>query len=102
MENIIFYGRKLDGGNPTLDYYMIEEQIGSEYIDMSSYGVRIVETMVYPGGGKTIEMKQLNNIFYKYVDADIFIRKLMNDNITPIKLENAVNAHIAESVNCIG
>ena len=45
---------------------MIEEQIGSNYIDMSSYGVRIVETVVYPGGGKTIEMKQLNNIFYKY------------------------------------
>lgn len=98
MENIIFYGRKQDLGKLVMDYYMIEEQIGSEYIDMSSYGVRIVETRIYPGGGKTIDMKQLNNIFYKYVDADVFIRRIMNEMITPRELESAVNDYISENV----
>jgi len=97
MENIIFYGRKQEQ-ELTLDYYMIEEDIGGDYIDMSSYGVRIEGTRLYPGGGKTVEMKQLNNIFYKYVDADIFIRKIMNSNVTPLILHEVVKEYIAENV----
>ena len=100
MENIIFYGRKQEKGKQELilDYYMIEEEIGSDYIDMSSYGVRVVCTSIYPGGGKTIEMKQLNNIFYKYVDADVFIRKIMESSVGPATLREVVDDYITESV----
>ncbi len=97
MENIIFYGRKQDE-ELTLDYYMIEEEIGGSYIDMSGYGVRIVETKIYAGGGKTVEMKQLNNIFYKYVDADIFIRRIMKNGVKPMTLRESVDEYIEQSV----
>ncbi len=97
MESVIFYGRKQEQ-ELVLDYYMIEEEIGGNYIDMSSYGVRIVGTRIYPGGGKTVEMKQLNNIFYKYVDADVFLRGIMKKNVVPKMLDEAVESYIEESV----
>lgn len=100
MENIIFYGRKQESGKreKNIDYYLIEESVREEYTDMIRYGIRIVETMIYPGGSKTIDMKQLNNVFYRYDDADTFMRLLMRENVVPDRLRTYVEKYIMQKM----
>ena len=49
-----------------LDYYIIPESISADYCDLKCYGIKIEKTTVYAGGGKIVESKQINNIFYRY------------------------------------
>lgn len=100
MENVIFYGRKSEKSkkNQTVDYYMIEENIGEPYMGMYRYGIRIVAEQIFDGGGKTIDMKQLNNVFYRYNDADEFMHELMERKAMPNELCTYVDKYIIQ--NC--
>lgn len=98
MENVIFYGRKSSGKEQIVDYCLIEESIGEGSTGMHRYGIRIISARIFHGGGKTVDMKQLNNVFYRYNDADEFMRSLMNHNVLPEELNAYVQDYIAQRI----
>lgn len=100
MENLIFYGRKSERGRyeRDVDYYLVEESISEEYTDMLRYGIRIEQALLYPGGGKTMEMRQLNNVFYSYDEADSFMRMLMSETVLPDSLKTYIEGYVMQRV----
>ncbi len=100
MENLIFYGRRSERGRyeRDVDYYLVEESISEEYTDMLRYGIRIEQAVMYPGGGKTMEMRQLNNVFYRYDEADRFMRALMRETVLPDKLRAYIERYVLQKM----
>lgn len=100
MNDEIYYGRVSIGktGETALDYYLIRESIGENYCDLVRYGVKVVKTVLECGGGKTVELKQINNIFYRERDADDFLRLIMRNRVTPVSLMDVVEDYIIDTI----
>lgn len=81
------------------DYYIVTENISSIYSDLKSYGIKIEKTTVYPGGGKTIDAKQINNIFYSYTDAEDFIEFAARNFTGPDEFRESVEKYIIQSID---
>lgn len=103
MENLIYYGRRCERGKyeREIDYYLVEENVSEKYTDMIRYGIRIEQTVLYPGGGKTMDMRQLNNVFYRYDEADAFVRQLMKETAVPESLRNRVESYISRKIRAL-
>lgn len=101
MEDEVFYGRcELNGKNPAeLEYYLIPENISQMYCDLKSYGVKVKKTIYSEGGGKTVETKQINNVFYRKNEAEEFIRLILRNSVTPVALRDVVDDYIIESID---
>lgn len=101
MNNEILYERiKLNGRvSVTLDYYIIPENISADYCDLKCYGIKIEKTSVYEGRGKTVESKQINNVFYKLSDAEEFMVYISNKLTEPGGLRDTVEKYIIESID---
>lgn len=101
MDNETFYERIQTEERPLifLDYYIITENISADYCDLKCYGIKIQKTAIYEGGGKIVESKQINNIFYRYNDVIEFIKKIISRSTEPSKLRDAVENYIAESID---
>lgn len=98
MENQILYWKTEMRKNIILEYYMITEEISAYYSTLKSYGVKISKIKITDGGGKVIESKQINNIFYRKEDAEVFLDIIMRNTVTPISLMDVTEDYIAESV----
>lgn len=100
MENEIFCGScEISGKNlAKLEYYLIAEKISEEYCDLMSYGVKVKKTTYSDGGGKTVEIKQINNVFYRKDEAEKFIKLILRNSVTPITLRDVVEDYIIESI----
>lgn len=86
-------------GYEITDYYIVSENISSIYSDLKCYGIKIKKTTIYPGGGKTIDSKQINNIFYSYRDAEDFIGFIARELIEPDGLRESVEKYIIQSID---
>lgn len=100
MENLDLYGRvhMKENTRVVLEYYLISEKISENYSDLKSYGVRINKISHYDGGGKTVEMKQINNIFYRRHDAEEFLKCIMKNQVTPVSLRDVAEDYVIESL----
>lgn len=100
MDNEIFYGRAGLGGagDVELEYYLIPECISSAYCDLMCYGIKIKKTAYFEGGGKTVESKQINNVFYRKEDAERFLNIIIEGSVTPVTLRDVVEDYIVESI----
>ena len=81
------------------DYYIITESISAKYCDLKCYGVRIVKTTIYDGGGKTIESQQMNNVFYRYGDVNEFISRAVQKKVEPKDLRGFTEKYILEGLD---
>lgn len=101
MENEILYKSVKAGGRDaaTLDYYIIPENISVDYCDLKCYGIKIQKTTVYEGGGKMVESKQINNVFYRYDDVPEFLDIIIKRKIEPSGLRASVESYITESID---
>ena len=82
-----------------LDYYIIPENISAAYCDLKCYGIRVEKTTVYEGGGKIIETKQINNVFYREKDALEFVSRAAQRKIEPEELRAFMEKYITESLD---
>lgn len=82
-----------------LDYYIIPESISEAYCDLKCYGIKIQKTVTCAGGGKTIESKQINNVFYRYSDVDEFLGYITSKCVEPRNLRDTVEKYIIESID---
>ncbi len=82
-----------------LDYYIIPENISADYCDLKCYGIKIQKTIIYAGGGKIVESKQINNVFYRYNDVVEFLNAIIKKKTEPNKLREVEKNYIAESVD---
>lgn len=101
MDNEILYEslKKEDGGFVFLDYYIIPENISADYCDLKCYGIKIQKTIIYEGGGKTVESRQINNVFYRYSDVEDFLDNIVKKRTEPCNLREAVEKYIIESID---
>ncbi len=101
MEQEIFCGQTIlnDMHETELAYYIIPENISVDYCDLMCYGVKIKKTTYFEGGGKTVETKQINNVFYRRKDAEEFIDLIMRNSVTPTTLRDVVEDYIVESLD---
>ncbi len=101
MNDEILYERiKLDGRvSVILDYYIIPENISADYCDLKCYGIKIEKTSVYEGRGKTVESKQINNVFYRLSDAEEFMTYISKKATEPCMLRETVEKYIIESID---
>lgn len=101
MENEIFYGQtKLkDKYGSELEYYLIEENISRDYCDLMCYGIKIKKTVYFEGGGKNVEINQINNVFYRKNEAEDFIKLILKNSVTPTTLRDVVEDYIVESLD---
>ena len=81
------------------DYYIITESISAKYCDLKCYGVRIVKTTIYDGGGKTIESQQMNNVFYRFDDVREFISRAIRERVEPKDLRGFTEKYILEGLD---
>ena len=100
MNDEVYYGRAVINAEEEimLDYYLIRESISEDYCDLIRYGVKVVKTVGYGGGGKTVESKQINNIFYREDEADGFLQLIMRNKVTPVSLMDVVEDYIIASI----
>lgn len=98
MNNEILY-KSIDNDNVFLDYFIIPENISSDYCDLKCYGIKIQKTVIYAGGGKIVESKQINNVFYRRRDADEFLEHITASSVQPYDLRKAVENYIVESID---
>lgn len=82
-----------------LDYYIISEDISEDFCDLKCYGVKITKTVSFSGGGKSVETKQINNIFYHREDVEEFVRIIMKNTVTPMHLRDVVEDYIIKSID---
>lgn len=95
MDEEKFYGKtRLE--NAEIEYYLISNRIGGEYCDLMSYGIKIIKTVNFFGGGKTVETKQINNIFYNIDDAERFLKLIKRNKVTPVSLPDVVEDYITD------
>lgn len=101
MENEIFYGQTIlnDKHEAELEYYLIPENISKDYCDLMCYGIKIKKTTYFEGGGKTVEIKQINNVFYRKKEAEEFLRVILRNTVTPSTLKDVVEDYIVESLD---
>ena len=101
MDGEVLYERIQTEERPLifLDYYIITENISADYCDLKCYGIKIQKTIIYEGGGKIVESKQINNVFYRYNDVLEFIKKIISRATDPSRLRDAVENYIAESID---
>ena len=97
MERSIFYNSQ-NINDMYLDYYIIADDISASYCSLETYGVRIVKTVYLEGGGKTVESKQINNIFYKSADIERFMDIIVKNEVTPVTLPDVIDDYIAEYI----
>ena len=83
----------------TFVWNIIPESISADYCDLKCYGIKIEKTTVYAGGGKIVESKQINNIFYRYKDATEFSDTIIKKRIEPQGLRDIVENYIIESID---
>lgn len=88
-----------EGEGGFIDYYIIPESISEAYCDLKCYGIKIQKTVVYAGGGKTVESKQINNVFYRYDDAREFMDVITPKGVEPHNLRETVEKYIIESID---
>ena len=102
MRNEILFGkvtaREPDGEAMCLEYYMVPDPVSDEYSDIVNYGVKIKQVNSAPGGNRTVEVKQIDNVFYRECDARAFMRFITKNAVTPLILGEVVEDYIAESV----
>lgn len=101
MESEILYKsiKSEDSGKAYLDYYIIPESISADYCDLKCYGIKIEKTALYEGGGKSIEARQINNVFYREADATDFVTLAYNMKIEPSQLRLFMEKYITESLD---
>lgn len=101
MESEALYGsaRLESGCDMRMEYYLISEKISQDYTDLMRYGVKIKLTSSFDGGGKAVEIKQINNIFYRLSDAEEFLKLLIRNKVTPVSLSDVVEDYIVESLD---
>jgi hypothetical protein len=101
MENEILYKsvKTEDKVFISLDYYIITENISAQYCDLKCYGIKIEKTVIYEGGGKSVESRQINNVFYRSTDAEAFLERITEKHIEPCGLRNEVETYIVESID---
>ena len=101
MENELFFGKTTVNGNEKiyLKYYLISEKISAEYCNLMSYGIKAEKTVLYDGGGKTVETKQINNVFYRRADAEKFLKIILKNKVTPVSLRDVVEDYIIEQTD---
>ncbi|MDD6484844.1 MAG: DUF6514 family protein [Clostridiales bacterium] len=97
MERSIFCGEEYLN-DAELRYYIVVQSISERYSDLESYGVRVEKINVYEGGGKSVETKQINNIFYKKSDIEEFVRIIKQGKVTPTSLYDVVEDYIIETL----
>ena len=98
MESEVLYSRVHMDKNTVLEYYLIIEDIAEDYPGLKSYGVRINKISRFAGGGKTVEMKQINNIFCRKDDAEGFVECISRNKVTPITLRDVAEDYVIESL----
>lgn len=101
MNDEILYKRIKDDGRVSvvLDYYIIPENISADYCDLKCYGIKIKKTSVYEGRGKTVDIKQINNVFYRLSDTEEFMAYIAEKRTEPCTLREAVEKYIVESID---
>ncbi|MCD8180190.1 MAG: DUF6514 family protein [Firmicutes bacterium] len=101
MENEVLYKRIKTEGKALifLDYYIIPESISADYCDLKCYGIKIQKTIIYAGGGKIVESKQINNVFYRYNDTVDFLNAVIKKKTEPNRLREVMEKYIAESID---
>lgn len=90
MERKIFCGEETLN-DMLLRYYMVVQNIGDESSGLESYGALIEKITTTAGGGKSIESKQINNIFYKRSDIEDFMALIARNKVTPMSLADIVD-----------
>lgn len=101
MESEILYRRICTGigENTYLEYYIIPESISAAYCDLKRYGIKVALTTVYEGGGKTIDIKQISNVFYRETDAADFAESAAKKQIKPPELRMYMEKYILEGLD---
>lgn len=101
MDNEILYEslKREDGNINILNYYIIPENISADYCDLKCYGIKIEKTIIYVGGGKTVESRQINNVFYRYSDVEEFLASIIKKRTEPCNLRDSVENYIVESID---
>lgn len=81
-----------------LTYYMIIDNVREEYCDLKVYGAEIVK--VETANGKVLEKddKLAKNLFFRYNEAEAFLKKLVRGCVTPVGLMPAISEHIKEQL----
>lgn len=84
-----------------LTYYMITDSVREEYCDLKVYGAEIDKEELFEGIIFKKEHKVIKNLFFRYSEAEKFLKKLVSENVTPDRLNLAVSKHIREQIRRI-
>lgn len=84
-----------------LTYYMITDSVREEYCDLKVYGAEIEKAELSGGIICQKEHKTIKNLFFRYSEAEKFLKKIASEKVTPDRLNMAVSNHIREQIRRI-
>ena len=101
MNTEIYCGRKEERGDfdIVLDYYIVPQLFREDFSDVVCYGIKVVETSYYDGGGRCVESVQVDNVFCRRDDADAFIKLICNGSVTPVELRDVIEDYVVASLS---
>ncbi|MCR4718392.1 MAG: DUF6514 family protein [Firmicutes bacterium] len=81
-----------------LTYYMLIDSVREEYCDLKVYGAEIDKEDMFSGGVCENESKIIKNLFFRYSEAEAFLKNLVRARVTPMGLMSAVSEYIGERI----
>lgn len=88
-----------EGESVFLDYYIIREHISREYCNLKTYGIKVERTRMPHGGGKVVDIKQINNVFYRENDIEEFVKAAAKMRIEPLELGEFTDKYVCATLD---
>lgn len=87
-----------NGSRHFIAYYLLSGRISEEYCDLIVYGAEIDREITYANGKRERDKKIISDLFFVRDEAEDFLQKIFDDEITPTELKYAVREYIGEKL----
>lgn len=87
-----------DGSRQFLAYYLLTGWVSEEYCDLVVYGAEIDREITYADGKRERDKKVIPDLFFVRDEAQEFLQKIFDNEVTPTELKYAIREYIGEKL----
>lgn len=80
--------------------YIIPRMVSEKYSDIICYGVRLEKVTAEQGRGKAVLSAQIDDVFFRYEDALLFVEYARRNRTEPYRLREALERFTREHIMC--
>ncbi|MBO5059811.1 MAG: hypothetical protein J6C82_02695 [Clostridia bacterium] len=82
-----------------LTYYLLTDSVREEFCDLNVYGVEIDKESRFKNGKIEREKKIIGDLFFRKGEAEEFLRRISDNQVTPMGLKDVISDYIGERLH---